>query len=217
MGELLASKKTVLESKRFSEEIKYALLSESVSSLNRHFIGGKFYSYEELNDLIVEVIDGNYPISTVTKREFRNTLQLTVEEISILTRNDPNALMYLLENDMLEKDEVEDLVALKRGFSNEEILCLLTKEMITKESIEQLYAVGKITLENIEYIKMNSEEDLSDLVNDDRLVELYLNAETESEFDKYRGLYYTLVVAETAEEAEERLSADGDEEKITES
>ena len=216
VGELLASKKTVLESKRFSEEIKYALLSESVSSLNRHFIGGKFYSYEELNDLIVEVIDGNYPISTVTKREFRNTLQLTVEEISILTRNDPNALMYLLENDMLEKDEVEDLVALKRGFSNEEILCLLTKEMITKESIEQLYAVGKITLENIEYIKMNSEEDLSDLVNDDRLVELYLNAETESEFDKYRGLYYTLVVAETAEEAAERLSADGDEEKLKE-
>ena len=74
VGELLASKKTVLESERFSEEIKYSLLSESVSSLNRHFIGGKFYSYEELNDLIIDVIDGNYPISTVTKREFRNTV-----------------------------------------------------------------------------------------------------------------------------------------------
>ena len=202
---LIDTKKTKVSSPRFVSEIKFKLISESVESLNKHFIHGKYYEYEELNQMIEDITNGLIPLTNISKREYLNTLKLTSEELSILDRNNQDAIQYLIDNDMLQAEEIEEFLGFKRKFTDEQALYYISKGLIQEEKAIELYNNGKITIENLAYVKLNVEDkDFSRLFSPKKLVELYLDPEKAEEFEKYRKLFKLFIVDETRKEQFER-------------
>ena len=205
VGKLIDTKRTIVSSPRFVSEISFRLISESVESLNQHFINGKYYEYDELNQMIEDITNGLLPVTSISKREYMNTLKLTVEELSILDRNNPEAIQYLIDNDMLQSEEIEEFLGIKRKFTNEQSLYYICKGLLSEEKTFELYNEGKISIENLEYVKFNVEDkDFSKLLSPERLVELYLDPERLEEFEKYRKLYKLFIIDETRKERTER-------------
>lgn len=205
IGSLIDVKKTVVSSPRFNTEISFKLIFESVESLNKHYINGKYYEYEELNQLIEDITNGFVPISNISKREYQNALRLTIEELSMLDRNNPDAIQYLIDNDMLNPEEIEEFLEFKQKFTDEQAFYFINKGLIKEEQILDLYNLGKLTIENLTYTKLNLEgKDLTNLVSTEKLVELYLDPEKTEEFEKYRKIYKLLVIDETNAERKER-------------
>lgn len=217
IGELLENKKVVVSSPRFNTDVTYEVISESVLSLNKHFINGKYYEYEELTQLIEDITNGVVPVSNISKREYQNTLKLNVEELLILDRNNPEALQYLIDNDMLEKSEIEEVLKLKQKYTDEQALYFINSELIPEDSILDLYNSGKLTIENLRHVKLNLENrNLTGIVSVDRLVELYLDPERTEEFEKYRKLYKLLIIDESRAEEVEREEKKDDKKAIKE-
>lgn len=205
IGILIDTKKTVVTSQRFNTEVSYKLIAESVESLNKHFVNGRYYEYDELNKLIEDITNGLVPIQNITKREYQNTLKLTIEELSTLDRNNPEAIQYLIDNDMLKKVEIEEFLKSKQKFTDEQALYYINKGLINEAMILGLYNSNKLTIENLEYVKYNLEDrDLTGIVSTDELVELYLKSEKNEDFEKYRKLYKLLIIDETRKERIER-------------
>lgn len=217
VGEIIDVKKTKVVSPRFLTEVDYKLISSSVAALNQHFINGKYYEFSEITKLIEDITNGLVPISNISKREYQNILQLTVEELSILDRNNPEALQYLVKNGMLEENEIEDVLRLKQKYTDEQALYFVGSGIMSNDYILELYNSGILTLENVKHVKMNLEgRDLNDIVSTDKLVELYLNPEKSAEFEKYRKLYKLLIIDESRAEAIERESKKDDKVAIKE-
>ena len=212
---LLERKKSSFISKRGNG--KKISIKQTLSALEEYsdgFINGVYYDYKAKNDLIEDIIFGNVPLNTLSKEDFTKKLNLTIEEKAILVRNNPDALSYFIQNEILSESEFQELLTFKNDFSDEQFVLLMQNGIIKKENILELYLSGKITLENINAAKLGLEDDLSTIVSNEKLVELYLDEAKKDEFEKYRKIYKLLVVDETKEEQEERKAAVGDAKKI---
>lgn len=217
IGELIEHKKVIVTSPRFNTDVTYKIIFESVESLNKHFINGRYYEYEELEQLLEDITNGVVPVSNISKREYQNTLKLNVEELLILDRNNPDAIQYLIDNDMLEKTEIEEFLELKQKYTDEQALYFIKSDFISENSILDLYNSGKLSLENLRHVKLNLEDrNLNEIVSVDRLVELYLDPEKKEEFEKYRKLYKLLIIDESRAEVLEREEKKDDKKAIKE-
>lgn len=217
IGELIERKKVVVSSPRFNTDVTYQIISESVESLNKHFINGKYYEYEELAKLVEDIINGTVPVSNISKREYQNTLKMNIEELLILDKNNPNAIQYLIDNDMLEKIEIEEFLKLKSEYTDEQALYFINLNFIPENSILDLYNSEKLTLENLRNVKLNLENrTLNEIVSVDRLVELYLEPNKKEEFEKYRKLFKLLIIDESRAEVLEREIKKDDKKAIKE-
>lgn len=214
---IITSKKISFDSRKFGTSINFKAIRESVVELANHFINGKYYNYEEKAELIEGIIYGNFPINSISKSEFENALNMTEEEIGILIRHNPDALQYLLENDILDDSKLEEVLTYKSEFTDSEFLYLVQANKFDNSKIVELYYKGKVSLDNIRFAKLNLENrDLLELVSPKELVELYLDPEKKEEFEKYRKLFKVLVIDETQDEIKQKEAAFGDEEKLTE-
>lgn len=207
VGKLLEEKDVKIESSRIYTIIDFKTIKNSVDFLIKHFINGKFYEDNKINEIAKNIIYGNMLVSSVNKREFLDVFQFTTEEISILITNQPEALQYLVENKLLKKNELKEIINLKKNFSNEQVLYLISEKLIDYDEVFNLYEQGKITLENIKFVKENlKEKDITTLVSEDRLIELYFDTDKNNEFVKYRKLYKALKIDDTDIQEQKKIA-----------
>ena len=106
---------------------------------------------------------------------------------------------------MLQEEEIEEFLRVKRKFTDEQTLYYINKGLLQEEKAFELYNEGRITLENLEYVKFNAEgKDFSKILLPEKLVELYLDSEKKVEFEKYRKLYKLFIIDETKQEKLDR-------------
>jgi len=223
---LLYKKDAKFKMKSINKEVDFQDLQRQVENLQKHFVGGKFRNDTELASMAQNIISGTFPISDLNSSEFMN-FGFSQEEISTIIRNNPNALNYLISNKIISKSEIESYVAFQEVFSNEMLMNLIALGHINSEQILKFYIQGKITLDNIRYVKLKADKDVLEksgmicqdengnirddaIISPQKFVDLYLEPEKTTEFERYRTLYKLLVMDETRQEIDEKHEAIGD-------
>ena len=195
---LLDKKKTILNSKRFEGKIDFKTVKQSVSDLYNHFIDGRFYTEEEINDLAQRMIQGTTSLSILTKEEFLNVMNFSTEERKLLIENNPSAIEYLINNELATSEEIKAPIISGKKTDSRQLFAIYSTGIISEEDIIDLYLDKKIELEELQSLQkqITEEKDFSQIVSSKKLIELFLNQKDGKEeiFDRYRKLYKSIAI-----------------------
>ena len=205
---LIESPRNRLISPRFSREINFELIKNSISSLNKHFIGERFYNDEEINNLASKIMSGKTSISSLSDSEILEILQFTIGEYITIATNNPNALRELNERGLLKNKQLSQIISGLPTISKENLLYIYELGEIDTDEILERYNKNQIQAESIKTLKENSEnkEKIEQMVSSKKLVELYLDEEKKEEFDRYKRLYKALIVDNKDKEKKKEIA-----------
>ncbi len=205
---LIESPRNRLISPRFSREINFELIKNSISSLNKHFIGERFYNDEEINNLASKIMSGKTSISSLSDSEILEILQFTIGEYITITTNNPNALRELNERGLLKNKQLSQIISGLPTISKENLLYIYELGEIDTDEILERYNKNQIQAESIKTLKENSEnkEKIEQMVSSKKLVELYLDEEKKEEFDRYKRLYKALIIDNKDKEKKKEIA-----------
>ena len=205
---LIESPRNRLISPRFSREINFELIKNSISSLNKHFIGERFYNDEEINNLASKIMFGKTSISSLSDSEILEILQFTIGEYITITTNNPNALRELNERGLLKNKQLSQIISGLPTISKENLLYIYELGEIDTDEILERYNKNQIQAESIKTLKENSEnkEKIEQMVSSKKLVELYLDEEKKEEFDRYKRLYKALIIDNKDKEKKKEIA-----------
>lgn len=186
---LIESPRNRLISPRFSREINFELIKNSISSLNKHFIGERFYNDEEINNLASKIMSGKTSISSLSDSEILEILQFTIGEYITITTNNPNALRELNERGLLKNKQLSQIISGLPTISKENLLYIYELGEIDTDEILERYNKNQIQAESIKTLKENSEnkEKIEQMVSSKKLVELYLDEEKKKNLIDIKG------------------------------
>lgn len=200
VGTLLKNKQTIVE----MEEglVNYKTIEKFISFLEKHFINKRFYDDEAIDNLRNDVLNGIVPISMFSKEDFLKIMNFTSEELATLITKQPDALEYLVENDLVNISRMSSVIDLKKYFTDRQVLYLLSKGIIKNENVLEMYNKGKFSVDNIRFLQDNfADFDATSMTSVEKLVKLYLDPSKKEEFDKYRKIFKALKIDETLAEA----------------
>lgn len=196
-----------------------------MEDLRSRCVAGIYYSAEDYVKLRGEIIEGKIDLSTINLAEFEK-FNFTPNELSSLQNNNQNALSYLISNNILSQEEANAQINAQNEFSDEQLMKFVSSGLINRTQLLNLYMQGKVNIENMLHIKLNSDEDLlkrlgficqdengniiDGLVNPKELVNLYVDPARNAEFEKYRKLYKLLVMDDTPEETRQKRENEND-------
>ena len=206
-------------------EVTIIDIRTKIDELYGRCVCGIYYSKDDYIKLRSDIIKGVVGLGEITASEFNN-FGFTPDEIISLQTSNTNALSFLIANNLITSDVFETQVSSQERFSNEQILSFVSANLISREYFFQWYMQGKITLENILYIKSNADEKnlkklgfvcqdekgtmIDGLVSQNEFVDLYIDPERNDEFEKYRRLYKLLVMEDTPEEIRQKRESGND-------
>lgn len=193
---LLENKKVSIDSQKFNSRINFELIRSSVNSLNKHYIGERFYSDLEIEEFAQSIIAGENSVDNLSKSEFLDIMQFTMGDLVLMVSNNPSALKSLREKEFITEEQFKEIVSKMKLVTSEQLQYLYGIGEIDNSRMFELYNDGKISLESIKDLRSTLEDKtvLESIVSAERLVELYLDEEQKEEFDKYRRLYKLLVI-----------------------
>lgn len=176
---------------KFSNEVvSFQAIKLSINAMNNSFIDGKFYTINELNDMAHKTLVGEIPAESMPKNVFKNAFNFSNSELRRLISNNPSSIDYLLKNDYLSLDDIENAYTYDTTISNNSLIKLLEYDILTDEKLSNYYLSGKIDIDNIKYLKDKiSNFDLEKIVSNEKFIELYLDCDKREEFNKYSKLY----------------------------
>ena len=194
IGTLLENKKVAIESPRFNRIISYTDIDEWVKTLNKHYIGGKFYTDDEILALANDIVNGRTDVSVLSKEVFDEVMQFTTEEIGYIIESSPESLQFLLENGYIDEKTALEAIDKQEEVLPKELIYTYQQSLLTNEKIAELLDKQVITFEDIYVLKENEVEDkpLDTVVSNKRLIELYFDKDRIQEFEEYRRLYKLL-------------------------
>lgn len=194
IGILLENKKVAIESPRFNRIISYTDIDEWVKTLNKHYIGGKFYTDDEILALANDIVNGRTDVSVLSKEVFDEVMQFTTEEIGYIIESSPESLQFLLENGYIDEKTALEAIDKQEEVLPKELIYAYQQSLLTNEKIAELLDKQVITFEDIYVLKENEVEDkpLDTVVSNKRLIELYFDKDRIQEFEEYRRLYKLL-------------------------
>ncbi len=199
-------------------KISYDDIVSLVEDMSKHFINGIFYDDKKLRNLFDNIISGNISIDSIAPNDFKKTVKdVTVRDILLLLENQPNGLQYIIESNILSEKNIYMILDKKKDFDAEQISFLINKNILDINDILKLYMQDKVSLENVKLLKENlKERNVESIVSESKLVELYLDPSKKEEFDKYRRIFKTLKIDETADEIKQIKDNNDNEDKIKE-
>lgn len=200
VGTLLKNKQTIIE----MEEglVNYKTIEDFVSFLEKHFINKRFYDDKEIDILRDDVLNGIVSISMFSKEDFLKIMNFTSEELATLITKQPDALEYLVENDLVNISRMGSVIDFKKYFTDRQVLYLLSKGIIKNENVLEMYNKEKFSVDNIRFLQDNfTDFDATSMTSAEKLVKLYLDPSKKEEFDKYRKIFKALKIDETLAEA----------------
>lgn len=205
---LIESPKKKVTSPRFSREFNFEIIKNSITSLNKHFIGKRFYNDEEISNLANQIMAGKSNISNLSNEEILDIMQFTIGEYITIANNNPNALKDLNERGILKNKQLSQIISGLPTVSSENLLYIYQLGEINNDEILERYEKNQIKPESIKFLKENIEnkEDLEKMVSSKKLVELYLDEEKREEFDKYRRLYKLLIIDDKDKEKKKEIA-----------
>lgn len=208
--DLLKDKKLTFFSRKLRKGLRQKDISTYVEDSYKKFIGGQYYSIDELNDLIENIIIGKQDIETITPEEFSSKLELTSSEIAMMLIKRPSNIKYLIENQLISKEQLIEVLNVQGRFADEELIYLCNNEVVDSNLILELYNKKQISLENIKGLKKGLEksEFLKDMVSSKKLVELYFDEEKSEEFNRYRKLFKVICIDDQTPEEQYDVSLD---------
>ena len=194
IGTLLENKKVAIESPRFNRIISYTDIDEWVKTLNKHYIGGKFYTDNEILALANDIVNGRTDVSVLSKEVFDEVMQFTTEEIGYIIESSPESLQFLLENGYIDEKTALEAIDKQEEVLPKELIYAYQQSLLTNEKIAELLDKQVITFEDIYVLKENEVEDkpLDTVVSNKKLIELYFDKDRIQEFEEYRRLYKLL-------------------------
>lgn len=194
IGTLLENKKVAIESPRFNRIISYTDIDEWVKTLNKHYIGGKFYTDNEILALANDIVNGRTDVSVLSKEVFDEVMQFTTEEIGYIIESSPESLQFLLENGYIDENTALEAIDKQEEVLPKELIYAYQQSLLTNEKIAELLDKQVITFEDIYVLKENEVEDkpIDTVVSNKKLIELYFDKDRIQEFEEYRRLYKLL-------------------------
>lgn len=194
IGSLIENKKVAIESPRFNRIISYTDIKEWVTTLNKHYIGGKFYTDDEILGLANDIVNGRTNVSVLPKEVFDEVMQFTTEEIGYIVESSPESLQFLIENGYIDDKIALEVIDKQEEVLFEELLYAYKQGLLTNDKIAELLDKKVITVDDIYTLKENETEDkpLDTIVSSKKLIELYFDKDKIEEFEDYRRLYKLL-------------------------
>lgn len=205
---LIENPRKRLNTQRFSTEINFELIKNSIASLDKHFIRERFYNDEEINNLASRIMAGKTSISEFSDSEISEILRFTIGEYITIAANNPNALRELNERGLLKNKQLSQIISGLPTISTENLLYIYELGEIDLDRILERYNKNQIQAESIKALKENSEdkEKFEQMVSSKKLVELYLDEEKKEEFDRYKRLYKTLIIDDKDKEKKKEIA-----------
>ena len=177
-----------------SKMISFQYVKSSINTLNKCFVNGKYYTVDQINDLLKKVLMGEIPIEEISKETFRNFFTYDSRDLSILLKNENN-LKYIFENNYLSREEIlkvfdNDII------DNNTLKKLYDLDIVDDEYIINKYLSSNIDIEAIDYLKQNIDNNkfLEDVVLNNELINLFLDERKKSILTKYVELYKLIFI-----------------------
>lgn len=208
---------TLLKNKRASVKIQedvidYKSITTFLDELENHFINKKFYHDYEIDELRHDILEDTITVSSFSKEDFSKIMRFINEELAVIVTNQPEALEYLVENDFINTSRINAVINLKKDFTDDQVLYLISKGIVENEDVLEMYNKGKFSVDNIRYVQDKLDKfDISSMTSVEKLVKLYLDPSKKEEFDKYRKIFKALKIDETL--AENRLRRENEDNK----
>ena len=186
--------------------ISFQSVKSSINTLKKCFINGTFFTIDQIKEISQKLLNGEISIKTINKDIFKNSLSFTNDEYIMLLKNDNN-FEYILENELLSKDEILDIYEDLKKISNSELNRLYEFNIINNEYLLKKYMSDDINIEVIKNIRdnTNKQNELEKIVSNFELITLFLDENKEDDFYKYQLLYKTLLLDNKNEEEKNNL------------
>ena len=178
---------------RYKETIQFDRLQKSIEDVNTRFFGDKFYTDDMLKETRNNITAGKKPMSDYPKDIIARIINEEPDIITILSKVNFKSLEYLCKNDFITIENVQKINI--GSFPVEEIYYLYSIQKINIEIIKDEYFSKRISDTVLYELKdIFTENDINKLVDDSRLVELYLDNPNSDDYIEYRNLYYNLKI-----------------------
>jgi len=183
----------------------------SIKTLMRHFIGGQFRSNEELQTIYRDIIEGKMDVSELSKDEYQNRLQISSVLVPEIVSHNPNALVFLSENEYVEEQEIKSVALLMDSYTNEQMDYLVHKGILSPIEVILFYSQGKISLDNIDSVKdadVEKFDEITKCISSNQLISLYTDPERKEEYTRYKQLFKKYLIDGKTQEEKEEVSQD---------
>ena len=171
-------------------------IKSSIKTLNSCFIDGKFLTVEEKNNMIQNLILGQTDIKDIDKNTFNKLFTATSDYFKEFISQKPEALSFLLENNYINNEEINDLIKNGNIISSNNIKEFYKIGIIGNDELLNSFVNNRIDIDFIKQLQeeTNRREELNKLLSIEKVVEAFFSKKKKDKLKKYIELYNFLHV-----------------------
>lgn len=188
INDLLDNTCITMNSLRYECDISFPRLRKDIDGLNSKFIEGTYYSDGKIDDIIEKIVEGKDSISNYSTKIISEILKSKVENLDKICLSNMTNLKYLNENGFLKDSDIKRLQT--QTLPIESVAYLFSIEKIDAKTIQKNCLDGLISYDDIMILrKYLTEDGISELVNESKLLDLYFKNSESEDYKKYLNFY----------------------------